>query len=68
VKLARLRSPKATCSPSYADCRLKTNAAILWDMGHTKGRLCKGQIGEGKETKNLGEEINTEILNWLGPP
>jgi hypothetical protein len=22
-------------------------------MGHTKGRLCKGEIGQGKETKNL---------------
>jgi hypothetical protein len=26
------------CSPSYADCRPKTNAAILWDMDHTKGK------------------------------
>jgi hypothetical protein len=24
------------------DSRPKTNAVILWDMGHTKGRLCKG--------------------------
>jgi hypothetical protein len=24
-------------------------------MGHTKGRLCKGGIGKGKETKNLNE-------------
>jgi hypothetical protein len=23
--------------------------------GHTKGSLCKGGIGEGKETKNLNE-------------
>jgi hypothetical protein len=27
----RLRRPKATCSPSYADFRPKTNAATLWD-------------------------------------
>jgi hypothetical protein len=24
-------------------------------MGHTKGRLCKGGIGQEKETKNLNE-------------
>jgi hypothetical protein len=35
LKLARLRRPKITCSPSYADYRPKTNAAILLDMGHT---------------------------------
>jgi hypothetical protein len=31
----------------------KTNAAILWDMGHTKGRPCTGRIGKGKKTKTL---------------
>jgi hypothetical protein len=62
VKLARLRRSKATCSPSYADCRPKTNAAILWNMGHTNRRLCKGGIGQGKETKNLTE---VDILNVL---
>jgi hypothetical protein len=30
---------------SYADSRPKTNAAILWDMGHTKGRPHTGRIG-----------------------
>jgi hypothetical protein len=55
VKLARLRRPKAACSPSYADCRPKTNAAISWDMGHTMRRLCKAGIGQGKETKNFNE-------------
>jgi hypothetical protein len=40
----------------------------------TKGRLCKGGIGQGKETKNLNEvdvltaHQNIEILNWSGPP
>jgi hypothetical protein len=53
MKLVRLRRPKATCSPSYADYRPTTNAAILLDTGHTKGKLCKGKIGQGKETKNL---------------
>jgi hypothetical protein len=55
VKLARLRRPKAACSPSFVDCRPKTNAAILWDTGHTEGRLCKGGIGQEKEMKNLNE-------------
>jgi hypothetical protein len=53
VELASLRRPKAICSPSNADYRPKTNATILWDMGHTKGRLCIGGIGKGKKTKNL---------------
>jgi hypothetical protein len=35
VKLARLRRPKTACSFSYAEYRLKTNAVILLDMGHT---------------------------------
>jgi hypothetical protein len=55
VKLVRLRRPKARFSLSYADYRPKTNAVILWDMGHPKGRLCKGEIGQGKESKNLNE-------------
>jgi hypothetical protein len=53
VKLARLRRPKAIFSPSYEDCRPKTNAAILWMRDYTKRRLCKGGVGQGKETKNL---------------
>jgi hypothetical protein len=35
VKLAKLRRPKTARSPSYVDYRLKTNAEILLDMGHT---------------------------------
>jgi hypothetical protein len=35
AKLSRLRRSKITCSPSYADCRPKTNTVILLDMGHT---------------------------------
>jgi hypothetical protein len=34
----RLRRPKITCSPSYADYRLKTNAVILLGKGHTPRR------------------------------
>jgi hypothetical protein len=49
----RLRRPKAACSPSYADFRPKTNAVVLWDTGHTEGRLCQAGTGQGKESKNL---------------
>jgi hypothetical protein len=31
----------------------KTNAAILWDMGQTKGRSQTGGIEQEKETKNF---------------
>jgi hypothetical protein len=50
-EVSQAEKTKASYFPSYMDCRPKTNAAILWDMGHTKGRLCEG--GLGKETKNL---------------
>jgi hypothetical protein len=53
VKLARLRKPKATCSPSYADYRPKTNAGTLWDTGHSKWMPLMGGIRQVKETKNL---------------
>jgi hypothetical protein len=35
VKLARLNRPKIVCSPSYVEFKLKTNAVILLDVGHT---------------------------------
>jgi hypothetical protein len=35
------------------DYRLETNAAILQDVGHTKGRPHIGGIRQEKETKNL---------------
>jgi hypothetical protein len=41
MDVARLRRPKATCSLSYVEYKPKINAAILWDAGHTKGRLHK---------------------------
>jgi hypothetical protein len=44
---------KSHMFPSYVDYRPKTNAEILWDMHHTKGRTHMGDIGQGKETKNL---------------
>jgi hypothetical protein len=34
----------------YVDYRPKTNAAILWDMGHTKGKPHTGGIRQGKES------------------
>jgi hypothetical protein len=40
VKLARLKKPKITNSPSYTDYRPKTNAVILLDMGHTLREEC----------------------------
>jgi hypothetical protein len=52
AKLPRLRKPKITCSPSYADYRPKTNAVILLDMGHMlRGRRHTGGIGKGRKPK-----------------
>jgi hypothetical protein len=45
--------PEIACSPSYADYRPKTNAIILWDMGHTKGRTRTGGIRKRKGNLNL---------------
>jgi hypothetical protein len=45
VKLARFRRPKTAC----ADCKPKTNTAILWDTGHTKGRLYNGGLRQGRQ-------------------
>jgi hypothetical protein len=53
VKLARFRRPETAFSPSHADYRPTTNAAISWDRGHTKGWSLMGGIRQGKETKNL---------------
>jgi hypothetical protein len=36
MKLVRLRRPEITYSPSYADYRPNTNAAILWDRNYIK--------------------------------
>jgi hypothetical protein len=33
------------------------------DMGHTEGRLCKGGIGQRKETKNLNELLCSVYRN-----
>jgi hypothetical protein len=52
VKLIRLRRPKTTYSLSYVNYKPKTNAAILWDAGHTKRKLPTGGIGQGKEIKS----------------
>jgi hypothetical protein len=47
------RRPKIACSPSYAGYKLKTNAVILLDVDHTRGKPCIGQIGQGMKTKNM---------------
>jgi hypothetical protein len=38
-EVRQAQKAKSHMSPSYVDCRPKTNAVILWDIGHTKGRL-----------------------------
>jgi hypothetical protein len=53
VKLAKLRRPKITCSPSYVDCRPKSNAVIFLAMSQTKVRTHTGRIVKGKETKKF---------------
>jgi hypothetical protein len=37
---------------------------IVWDTGHTKGRLCSGGIGQGKETKHLNVVDVRTIQEW----
>jgi hypothetical protein len=55
VKFVRLRRTKIPCTPSYADCRPKTNVVTLFDMGHTLRGDCtlEGYRTGGKETKYL---------------
>jgi hypothetical protein len=53
VKSARLRRPKVACSLSYVDYRPSTNAAILWDTSHTKGRAVHRREEQGTETEIL---------------
>jgi hypothetical protein len=55
-EVSQAQKAKVTCSPSNVNYRPKTNAAIRWNTGHTKGKLHMGGIREGKETKKL---------NWL---
>jgi hypothetical protein len=47
VSEVRHRRPKISCSSLYADCKTKTNAVILLNMGHMKRRTCTGGIGKG---------------------
>jgi hypothetical protein len=59
-EIIQAQKAKATCSPSYADCRPKTNAAILRDEGPTKGRLHRVGIGQG-----IVEHINLNVVDVL---
>jgi hypothetical protein len=68
VKLARLRRPKISCSPSYADYRPKTNPVIILNVSHT--------LRENVHWKNREREgnlklqcvgVNIVILNWQRP-
>jgi hypothetical protein len=55
LREVRLRRPKSTCSPSFVNFRPTTNAAVLWDRGHTKGRMLMGGIGqEGMQKLECG--------------
>jgi hypothetical protein len=42
VKLARFRRPKAACFLSYVEYRPNTNTAVLWKIGHAKGKTQEG--------------------------
>jgi hypothetical protein len=53
VTLVSLRRPKIACSPSYMDQRPKTNTAILWDMGHPKGRPQTRGMEQGNNNLNV---------------
>jgi hypothetical protein len=53
VKLVKFRRPKIACSPTYVSYRPKTNAVILMDMGHIKGRMYTGGIGNWEENQKL---------------
>jgi hypothetical protein len=44
----------------------RANAKILWDMDHTKGRLCKGGIVQGKETKYRNFKLPRTMGSGLG--
>jgi hypothetical protein len=44
----RLGRPKVSFSPSHADYRPETNAAILLKVGHTKGRPHMGGVRQRK--------------------
>jgi hypothetical protein len=52
MKLGRVRRPKAACSPSYADYRPKTNAAIYYRTWVTlrRGHTWEG-YGKGRKPK-----------------
>jgi hypothetical protein len=47
------------------DYRSKTNAGILWNMGHTKRRPHPGGTGQGKETKNLNVVDVFTVQEWI---
>jgi hypothetical protein len=44
--------PKIICPPLYVDCRPRTNAVILLNMGHTlKGDHAWEESGQGRKSK-----------------
>jgi hypothetical protein len=74
VKLARLRRPNITCSPSHVDFRPKTNAVILLDLGHTlRGEHVQEELGKVGNSKHESvwcahcRGVHIVILNWQRP-
>jgi hypothetical protein len=52
VKLARLRRPKITCSPSYVDFRSRANIAMWLDLDHMiRGEYIQEVWGIGRKPK-----------------
>jgi hypothetical protein len=54
-EVSQAQKAKIVCSNSYVDYRPKTNAAILLDMGHNKGRPCRmDRAREGNQKLEYG--------------
>jgi hypothetical protein len=60
-EVSQAQKAKATCS-LCADYRPKTNAAILWDKGYTKGRPHMGgnRVKEGSKNLNLVDVLTLQ--------
>jgi hypothetical protein len=64
-EVSQAQRSKATSFPSYADCRPKTNATILCNSGHTKGKLWKGGREQRKQMKNLNVVDVLTVQEWI---
>jgi hypothetical protein len=74
MKLARLRKPKIASSPSYANYRPKTNAAIIGHRSHYRETGNRRERARERNQKLICGwcdhciGMNTVILNWPRPP